>query len=206
MATISLTYVGLVSSIVMNEVGVGLAGASARPRDEGTLDGPGMNIVAFGAMQRCETVRDAEAAILAQPLLGKGAVQLLADSDGDCRLLEFVHGKRAVSVSRPEGQTWQAATNFFVSPETASQPRTEIDYNSHARYGRIVHQLMTNPASHSVAGAETLLGDISQPGRYIPEGAFALQTAYASVFELANRICHFCPGNPSRLPFESIAI
>ena len=65
---------------------------------------------------------------------------------------------------------------------------------------------MMNPASHSVAGAQTLLGDISQPGRYIPEGAFALQTAYASVFELRSGSCHFCPGNPSQLAFERIAI
>lgn len=206
MPTITLTYVGLVSSIGMNEAGLGIAGASARPAEEGTASGPGMNVVAFGALQRCKSVREAEALLCAQPLVGKGSVQLLADAEGHCRLLEFVHGKRVVSVSRPAGQTWQAATNFHPSGLTRSEPRTSIDYNSYARYGRIVHQLMIDPRAHSVAGAKALLGDISQPGRYIPEGAFSLQTAYASVFELRARVCHLCAGNPLREPFEAIAL
>ena len=206
MATITLTYVGLVSSIGMNEAGLGLAGASARPAEEGTASGPGMNIVAFSALQRCQRVHEAEDLLCAQPLVGKGSVQLLADAEGDCRLLEFVHGRRAVSVPRPACRSWDAATNFHPSGRTPSEPRLGVDYNSYARYGRIVHQLMTNPRAHSVAGAQALLGDISQPGRYIPEGAFPLQTAYASVFELRTRVCHLCAGNPLREPFEAIAL
>ena len=206
MATITLTYVGLVSAIGMNEAGLGLAGASARPAEEGTASGPGMNIVAFSALQRCESVREAEALLCARPLVGKGSVQLMADAEGDCRLLEFVHGKRVASLARPGGQTWYAATNFHPSGLTPSEPRTAIDYNSYARYGRILHQLMANPRAHSVAGAQVLLGDISQPGRYIPEGAFSLQTAYASVFELRARVCHLCAGNPLREPFEAVTL
>lgn len=206
MATITLSYVGLVSAIGMNEAGLGIAGASARPAEEGAASGPGMNVVAFGALQRCKSVREAEALLCIRPLVGKGSVQLLADAEGDCRLLEFVHGKRPLSVARPAGQSWQAATNFYPSGLTRSELRTGIDYNSYARYGRIVHQLMSDPLAHSVAGVQSLLGDISQPGRYIPEGAFSLQTAYASVFELRARVCHLCAGNPLREPFEAIAL
>jgi len=206
MATITLTYVGLVSSIGMNEAGLGLAGASARPAEEGTAAGPGITVIAFSALLRCRSVGEAETLLCARPLIGKGSVQLLADAEGDCRLLEFVHGKRAVSVARPAGQTWQAATNFHPSGLTRNEPRTTIDYNAYARYGRIVHQLMIDPRTHSILGAKALLGDISQPGRYIPEGAFSLQTAYASVFELRARVCHLCAGNPLRERFEAVAL
>jgi hypothetical protein len=183
-----------------------MAGASARPADEGDSPGPGMNIIAFKTLQNCETVVQAEQSMLAQPLSGKGCVQMLADANGDSRLLELVHGREAVSLQRPDRRTWDAATNFYVSGRTPAAIIMPGTYDAHARYGRIVQQLMMNPVSHSVAGAQTLLGDISQPGRYIPETGRPVQTAYASVFELANRTCHFCPGNPSRLPFERITI
>ncbi len=206
MATISLTYVGVVSSVGMNDAGLGIAGASARPLRDGTAAGPSMNALAFSALQHCQTVASAEALLCSEPLIGKGSVQLLADADGDCRLLELVHGKRAVSSGRPAGQCWHAATNFYPSGQTVSEPRTAIDYNSFARYGRIVQQLMTNQHAHCVEGAQRLLGDICQPGRYIPEGAFSLQTAYASVFELRARVCHLCAGNPLEGRFEPIKL
>ena len=205
-ATLTTSYLGLIGGRGMNEHGLGRQGTSAHTTECYGSTGVVSMVLAHRLLQDCGAVAEATALITKEPVLGKGAVWLVADATGDSALFDLAHGRLAPAVPRPLDVNWQACSNFYVSGAIPFADEPAYLYNAYARYGRLLHQLAGNPATQSLQGARQLAADVSQPGPHVPEGASKFETIYAAVMNLRARVVHLCPGNPNRDAFEEISL
>lgn len=205
-ATITTTYLGMLAVVGMNEHGVGLVGGSSPAKESYGTDGIPVSLVTHMALHTARTLAEVHEIFLAQPIVGKGAVLLVADASGLSCIFEVASGRRMNPVRREPGKPWQACTNFFCSGEIPNADMPGYLYNAYARYGRLSHQLDGTLSRPDREGLQRLLAEIAQPGPFLPKGACPLETAYATLCDLKNRTMYLAEGNPNSNPFVKLKL
>ena len=90
---ITTSYVGLIPGRGMNEHGLGVQGTSAHTAERYGAAGVVSLVLAHRVLSDCRSLAEARELILKQPVLGKGAVRLVADAEGHSSLFEIAHGR-----------------------------------------------------------------------------------------------------------------
>jgi predicted choloylglycine hydrolase len=204
-ATITVTYLGMGTGQGLNEFGLGLGGASAQTEARFGSHGLPGGLLQHLVLQRCRNLPQATRRLAEHSFLGKPSNVIIADAQGRSALFEFAPGRPAHAVRRPQRQTWQACTNFFVSGHTPIKPQPPSLQSAYARYGRTVHQLGGGLVEHSLAGLQRLLREIAHPGLCIAEGT-TLNTAYSHVLNLHERRMWISPGHPVKTDYQKVSL
>ena len=194
-ATITVTYLGMITSMGMNTHGFCLAGVSAQGKHPGRQGIP-VTLLLFKALNKAINLNTARRIITSQPTTGSG-VYVAADTTGASCLLECGLESHIAVTPRAEGKTWQACTNFYPSGQVLHPKNPNYLYNAYARYGRLRHMLDDGLLKRNINGFQGLLADVSQPGPLSPKGACNLQTAYSTLFDVKRKIMYLTPGNPN---------
>ena len=205
-ATVTTTYLGFAGAVGINEHGLGIVGVSASARGNDGATGILSAVLLHRVLNECRDFEEANELLLAEPVLGKGSVWLVADAAGASALYQVAPGRRPNVIPRPPAQRWQACTNFQPSPQVPGTTNATSLYNSYARYGWLSHQLGDGYAELTAQGLQNVLRGVSQPGPNIPEGSFPLETAYATLFDLNARTAYVAGENPNAVPFTQVTL
>jgi hypothetical protein len=206
-ATITTSYLCMPSGTGVNEHGFAMGGVSAAARDNYGTEGTQAVLLSDHILRTCSTVAEANAYLKDKAVLGKGHVWLAADETGATALYPIAPGRVIEPMAREPGKRWQGITNFQPNPAIPSaNPHPHATYNAWARYGVISHRLGDGTPDHSLDALQDLLRNVANPGPSMPEGTFGLQTAYASLSNLAARTMYITRGNPNQEPFQEISL
>lgn len=203
-AMLTTSYLGMPGPTGVNEHGLAFGSASAQTRDTYGDTGVFSSLVGFRAMRDCSSVKEAVRLLTAEPILGKGAVMLVADASGASCLLPVVPGRKVEPIPRKPDMRWQACTNFQPSRDVPDREIPGGLYNPYARYGWMAHQLGDDQAPATRAGAEKVVRGLAQPGTVVPKGAVTLPTGYSTLIELRSLSFYLAPGNPNQVQFEKV--
>ena len=204
-ATVTVTYLPMVSSLGFNEHGIAMTGSSAVSKGDPAMDGLPMAVLNTVSLKYCKSLEDVAGWLTGKTLRGKGAIQLFCDAAGRSMIAEYPTGRETILTHRAAGDTYQACTNFpqTAGLELASGPLYAA--NAYARFGRMKHQA-DGDMPRTLEGVKQLLVDVAQPGMVCPAETSMWRTAYAFVIEVRNRKMHLAPGHPAEVDWMEISL
>jgi hypothetical protein len=206
-STITTSYLCMPAGGGINEHGFAMGSVSAAARDIYGTKGTPAVLLLDRILNSCRTVAEANEMMKGQAATGKGQVWLAADATGASALYPVAPGRVIEPMPREAGKRWQGVTNFQPTPAIPSANlHPHATYNSWARYGVISHRLGDGTPDYSEDALKDVLRNVANPGPSMPEGTFGLQTAYASLANLAARTLSVSAGNPNEEPFEEFSI
>ncbi len=186
----------------LNDAGLALCGA-AIASDAYNPQGVPVMVLFQAILERCASVAEAIDLAETMPSVNYGAHLMLGDAGGDVAVIERMPDRMAVR--RPvNGLTFN--TNHPLAPETrehSAAPAT-LRANSLARYARL--EALTASAPRTVAGAQEILRDHTEPGAICQHGAGDFHTTGAYVLQPKQGTLWMAAGCPCQHDFVPLKV